>query len=466
MLRRVLLVIAIVVLALPFVGVSAQDGNLVDVATSAGNFTTLLQAVSAADPSVAEALAGEGPLTVFAPTDEAFAALPAGVVDYLMAHPDLLTQVLMYHVVSGAEMAADVAGMTEATTLQGSPVSIAADDMGVSVDGIYVSQTDIAASNGVIHAIDGVLLPPMELPEVDALGVTGDIIGAGSSTVGPLTQNAIEAFIDAGYSGSITNDIIGSGAGFERFCTAGETDISNASRAIKSGEIEACAALTPARVPFELYVGIDAITVVVSAENDFVTDLSIAQLSAIFSGAATTWDQVDASFPAEPIQAFAPGSDSGTYDYFLEVTLEASTDDGGLGLESDAAEAAIQSVPGIQFSEDDNVLVQGVVGSPYAIGFFGYAYYVENQSTLKALSINGVTPTATTAESGEYPLARPLFVYSDGDILAAKPQVADFLNFYLTNLHSFYTGAAQYFPTSERTYRLAKLILLAHYPMM
>ncbi|MCC6614671.1 MAG: phosphate ABC transporter substrate-binding protein PstS family protein [Anaerolineae bacterium] len=338
--------------------------------------------------------------------------------------------------------------------------------MGLTVDGIAVSQMDIAASNGVIDAVDAVLLPPIDLPAMDALSVTGDIIGAGSSTVGPLTQNAIEAFIDAGYSGSITNDIIGSGAGFERFCTAGETDISNASRAIKTAEIEACAALTPARVPFELYVGIDAITVVVSAENDFLTDLSIAQLASIFSGAVTTWDQVDASYPAEPIQAFAPGSDSGTYDYFLEVTLEASTDNGGLGLEAEAAEAAIQSVPGIQFSEDDNVLVQGVVGSPYAIGFFGYAYYVENQSTLKALSINGVTPTATTAESGEYPLARPLFVYSDGDILAGKPQVADFLNFYLSNLHSFYTGAAQYFPTSERTYRLAKLILLANYPTM
>ncbi len=466
MLRRVLLVVAIVMLALPFVGVSAQDGNLVEVATSAGNFTTLLQAVSAADPSVAEALAGDGPLTVFAPTDDAFAALPAGVVDYLLAHPDLLTQVLLYHVVSGSEMAADVAGMTEATTLQGSSISISSDDMGVAVDGVHVSQTDVMASNGVIHVIDGVLLPPIDLPAVDPLAVTGDIVGAGSSTVGPLTQNAIEAFINAGYSGNITNDIIGSGAGFERFCTAGETDISNASRAIRDSEVEACAALTPARVPFELYVGIDALTVVMSVQNDFVNDLSIAQLSAIFSGAVTTWDQVDPSFPAEPIQAFAPGSDSGTYDFFLEATLEADTEDGGLGLEGDAAEAAIQSVPGIQFSEDDNVLVQGVEGSPYAIGFFGYAYYVENQSLLKALSVNRVAPTGPTAESGEYPLARPLFVYSDGDILAAKPQVADFLNFYLTGLRSFYTGAAQYFPTAERTYRLAKLLLLAHYPMM
>lgn len=462
MLKKIVLLVVVLLLALPFVGVVAQDGNLAEVAASAGNFTTLLAAVEAA--GLVDALTGEGPLTVFAPTDEAFAALPAGVVDYLLAHPDTLTQVLTYHVVAGGVMAADVMGMTSATTLQGGDLAIAVGDMGVTVDGVNVTATDIAASNGVIHVIDGVLLPQITLPEVDPLSIVGDVITAGSSTVFPVTQLAAERFIEAGYSGSITVDSIGTGAGFERFCEAGETDISNASRPIRDSEVESCAALATPRTPLEFRVGTDALTVVVSAENDFVTDLTIAQLTAIYGGNATTWDQINTSFPAEPIVVFSPGSDSGTFDYFLEETLEADVEDGGLGLEVEAAEAAIQAVPGIQFSEDDNVLVAGVEGSPFAIGYFGFAYFQENQAGLKALSINGVTPTAETAESNEYPLSRPLFVYSDAGIFAAKPQVSSFLNFYLTNVEELSLDAG-YFPASNRAERLARLVLLVNMPM-
>jgi phosphate binding protein len=332
------------------------------------------------------------------------------------------------------------------------------------VDGVNVTATDIAASNGVIHVINGVLLPEIALPEVDPLSVVGDVITAGSSTVFPVTQLAAERFIEAGYSGSITVDSIGTGAGFERFCEAGETDISNASRPILESEVESCAALATPRTPLEFRVGTDALTLVVSAENDFVTDLTIAQVTAIYSGNATTWDQIDASFPAEPIVVFSPGSDSGTFDYFLEETLEADVEDGGLGLEVEAAEATIQAVPGIQFSEDDNVLVAGVEGSPFAIGYFGFAYFQENQAGLKALSINGVAPTAATAESNEYPLSRPLFVYSDAGIFAAKPQVSSFLNFYLTNVEELSLDAG-YFPASNRAERLARLVLLVNMPM-
>jgi phosphate binding protein len=460
MLKKVLLLVVILVLALPFVGVQAQDGTIAEVAAGAGNFTTLLAAVEAA--GLVDALNSEGPLTVFAPTDEAFAALPAGTVEYLLANPELLTAVLTYHVLPGSVMAETVMTMTEATeveTLQGAPITVMASDMGVTVDGVNVSATDIAASNGVIHVIDAVLIPPVELPAVDPLSVTGDIIIAGSSTVGPLTQVAIDAFLSAGYLDPISNDSIGTGAGFERFCEAGETDISNASRPIRDSEIEACAALNPPRIPVEFYVGIDALSVVVSTENDFVENLTIAQLTAIYSGAATTWDQVDPSYPAETIQVFSPGSDSGTFDYFLEETLEADAEDGGLGLEAEAAEAAIQTVPGIQFSEDDNVLVQGVAGSPFAIGYFGYAFYLPNQDTLRAVSVEGVEPTAAAVEAGDYPLARPLFIYSTADIIQAKPQVAAFINFYLTNDAQFVEQVG-YFQVSERTARLAKLNLL------
>jgi phosphate binding protein len=331
---------------------------------------------------------------------------------------------------------------------------------GVTVDGVNVIAADVAASNGVIHVIDGVLLPPIELPEVDPLAVTGSVIAAGSSTVAPLAQTAIEAFIEAGFAGSITNDSIGTGAGFERFCTAGETDISNASRPIRDTEIEACAALATPRVPVEFFVGIDALSVVVSTSNDFANDLTIAELSAIYGGVATTWNALRPDWPAEAIQVFSPGSDSGTFDYMLEVTVEADVEDGGLGLEAEAAEAAIAAIPGIQFSEDDNVLVQGVAGSPYAIGYFGYAYFLENQDTLKALAINEVVPEAASVEAGEYPLSRPLFVYSDAGIISANPAVAAFLNFFLSNDAEF-VDSVGYFQVSERTSRLAKVTLLS-----
>ncbi len=280
----------------------------------------------------------------------------------------------------------------------------------------------------------------IELPAVDPLAVSGDITSAGSSTVFPLAEAIAELFLDEGYSGNITIDSIGSGAGIERFCVAGETDIANASRAIKADEIEQCQAI--GREVIEFRVGTDALTVVVSAENDFVTDLTEEQLFQIFSGAAATWADVDPSFPAEPIQLFSPGSDSGTFDYFVEVIFE-----GAGALEGDAASSALLNAANIQLSEDDNVLVQGVEGSPYAIGYFGYAYYLENQDALKAVSVNGVTPTEETAESNEYPLSRPLFIYSASSILAEKPQVASFISYFLTNVNDVIIEVG-YFPAS------------------
>ncbi|MAU12458.1 MAG: phosphate-binding protein, partial [Anaerolineaceae bacterium] len=240
-----------------------------------------------------------------------------------------------------------------------------------------------------------------ELPEVDPLDVTGDIVSAGSSTVFPLAERMAEVFRDGGYSGEIAIDEIGSGAGFERFCVAGETDISNASRAIKDSEIESCESI--GRTPIEFRVGTDALTVAVSQENDFVEDVTAEELALIFS-TAETWADVRAEWPAEPIQRFIPGTDSGTFDFFVEEIF-------------DEDEGPILAASNTQLSENDNVLVQGIQGSPYAVGFFGFAYYIENEDTLTAVSIGGVAPTAETAEDGSYPLARPLFIYSDASIM-------------------------------------------------
>jgi len=277
------------------------------------------------------------------------------------------------------------------------------------------------------------------LPEVNPLEVSGDIVTAGSSTVFPLSERMTERFQDEGYADNITIDSIGSGAGFERFCVAGETDISNASRPIKDSEVESCQSI--GREPIEFRVGTDALAVTVSQDNDFLSDVTMEELALIF-GPAETWADVRSDWPTEPIQRYIPGTDSGTFDFFVEEVF-------------DKDEEPILSASNTQLSEDDNILVQGVIGSPYAIGFFGYAYYNENQDTLRVLSIESVEPTLEAVDSGEYPLARPLFIYSDPTILQTKPQVADFINFYLTYVNEEVIDVG-YFPASEEALDAAK----------
>jgi phosphate transport system substrate-binding protein len=279
---------------------------------------------------------------------------------------------------------------------------------------------------------------PLAMYAPDA--VSGDIVTAGSSTVFPLSERMKQRFEEEGFSGNLTIDSIGSGAGLERFCVAGETDIANASRKIKDSEIESCAGI--GRTVAEFQVGIDALTVVVSAENDFATDVTLEELAQLFS-TATNWSDVRPEWPAEPIQRFSPGTDSGTFDFFVEAVMTPANGD-----DADAGETAILDAANLQLSEDDNVLVQGVQGSPYAIGYFGYAYYQENAGALKALSVNGIEPTAETAESGEYPISRPLFIYSSNEILQEKSQVSAFVYFYITNVADEILDVG-YFPVSE-----------------
>jgi phosphate transport system substrate-binding protein len=279
----------------------------------------------------------------------------------------------------------------------------------------------------------------MALPEVDPAAVTGDIIAAGSSTVFPLAERMAEIFKEDGYTGNLTIDSVGTGGGFSRFCEAGESDIANASRPIKDTEKAACA--TIGRTPIEFRVGTDALAVVVSHDNDFLTDVSKADLAKIFSSDAVQWSDVNPAWPAEDILRFSPGTDSGTFDYFVEAVMTPANTD------ADAAEAKLLEAGNLQLSEDDNVLVQGVEGSPFAIGYFGYAYYEENASRLKVLSVDGVEPDAQTVDANTYPLARPLFIYSDAGIMAEKPQAAAFINYFLTYVNDEIADVG-YFPAS------------------
>ena len=286
---------------------------------------------------------------------------------------------------------------------------------------------------------------PLAMYAPDA--VSGDIITAGSSTVFPLSERMKQRFEEEGFSGNLTIDSVGTGAGFERFCKNGETDVSNASRAIKDTETESCAALATPREPIGFQVGIDALAITVSKENTWLTDVTKAELAAIFS-TATNWSDVRPDWPAEPIQRFSPGTDSGTFDYFVEAIMAPANLNADGKADVALGEAAILESASTQFSEDDNVLVQGVEGSPYAIAYFGYAYYLENSDKLNILSVEGVAPTAETAESGEYALARPLFIYSDATVMQEKPQVAAFIYFYITNVADEILDVG-YFPVSD-----------------
>ena len=318
---------------------------------------------------------------------------------------------------------------------------------------------------------------PIELPEVDPLSVTGDIAIAGSSTVEPVTVAMAARFSDDGFTGNIAVAETGTSAGFERFCKEGSTDLSNASRAIKDSERADCEAI--GREVLEFLVGIDALTVAVSKDS-FVDELTRSQLIAIFTGEATRWNEVNPGWPAATIQLFTPGTDSGTFDFFGEAVLGTS----GAYAGREARFAALLA-PNPTTSENDYTLVEGIRGGENAIGYFGFAYFVENVDTLKAVAIANdmtydaddnlvaipaeeweaegvasIAPNRETAESGEYLLSRPLFLYSAANVLREKPQVAAFVNYYLTNADEIVSEVG-YFPVSMEALNEARQTWLA-----
>jgi phosphate transport system substrate-binding protein len=251
-------------------------------------------------------------------------------------------------------------------------------------------------------------------------GGGGAISADGSSTVGPFTTKAAEDFKAEG-GADVTVGISGTGGGFERFCL-GETDISNASRPIDDEEAAACA---ESGVEYlELQVALDALTNVVNTANDWATCLTVAQLNAIWKPGSIvkSWNQVDPSFPDEPLKLFGPGTDSGTFDYF---TGEINGEEGA-------------SRTDYSPSEDDNVIVQGVAGERGGLGYFGFTYFEENEGRLKALEVDGgdgcVAPGVETAQDGTYtPLSRPLFMYVSLGSLGDSEDLREFVQFTLEN---------------------------------
>ena len=270
---------------------------------------------------------------------------------------------------------------------------------------------------------------PTEPPAESMEPLRGTIAIDGSSTVFPITQIVAEDFQIEHSDVQVPVAFSGTGGGFKKFC-AGETEINDASRPIKAddeGEGIACDANGVEWV--ELQVAIDGLTVVVNPANDFAACLSVAELATIYgpdSPEHLLWSEVRAGFPSEEVQRFMPGADSGTFDYFTEE----------INGEVDSSTSwAVQS-------EDDNTLVTGVAGDTYAIGYFGYAYYVENTDKLKAVEVDGgngcVAPTDESINSNEYsPLSRPLFIYPDVSKAKERPELKAFIDFYLANTQAY-----------------------------
>jgi phosphate transport system substrate-binding protein len=276
--------------------------------------------------------------------------------------------------------------------------------------------------------------------EGGAAGVTGEVQVDGSSTVYPITEAVAEEFMaETGGDVRVTVGVSGTGGGFKRFC-AGETAISNASREIKESELAQCqqAGINPVELP----VAYDGIAVVVNPANDFVQCLTVDELRRIWEPNSTvrTWQDVRPEFPATPIALYGPGTSSGTFDYFTEAVVG----------EEDASRADYTA------SEDDNVLVQGVAGDQGALGYFGYAYYQENQGKLRAVAVDAgqgcVEPTAQTIENGTYkPLGREIYIYVS-DVALQQPAVREFVDYYLQAAPQL-AGDVGYVPLGAQRYQ-------------
>ncbi len=242
----------------------------------------------------------------------------------------------------------------------------------------------------------------------------------GSSTVYPISEAIAEEFLSVAPRVRVTVGVSGTGGGFKKFLSR-EIDINDASRTIKNSEVEEARAngINYLEIP----VAFDGLSVVVNPNNTWVDYLTVDELRMIWQPGSMvdSWDDIRPNWPQLPIRLYGPGTDSGTFDYFTEA----------VNGESGA------SRPDYTASEDDNVLVQGISGDENALGFFGYAYYIENQDNLKIVPIDEgsgpVAPTAQSINDGTYsPLSRPIFVYLNTDSLA-RPEVRSFVDFYIDN---------------------------------
>lgn len=266
-------------------------------------------------------------------------------------------------------------------------------------------------------------------------GLTGKVRGDGSSTVFPITEAVAEEFQIANPGVRVTIGLSGTGGGFKKFA-AGEIDMTNASREISDDE--AADARKNGIEFIELKVAYDGLSILVNPTNDFAKDMTVEELNKIWKPGSKvkTWKDIRREWPDKEIQLFGPGTDSGTFDYFTKT----------INGEEQASRSDYTA------SENDNMLVQGIAGNKYALGYFGYAYYFENKGKLKLVKVNGVLPTPNTIRTGTYePLSRALYLYVNKKSLQKKV-VKEFVKFYMQN-GAILAADVGYIPLPDSEYK-------------
>ncbi|MED3320492.1 PstS family phosphate ABC transporter substrate-binding protein [Bacillus thuringiensis] len=256
-----------------------------------------------------------------------------------------------------------------------------------------------------------------EMSTAFALNDMGEVRVDGSSTVFPIIEAVAEEYTKVHPDVKISISVSGTGGGFNRF-SKGEVDINNASRVMKQVEKNEMKKNSIQFTPFE--VANDGLTIVVNRHNTWIDDMSVDELRLLWSedGREKRWSQIHSTWPREQVKFYAPGVDSGTYDYFQNVILQNH-----------------RIVKKVSLSEDDQVIMQGVMNDKHAIAFVGYAYYMANRDKVKAIKVNGVFPTKETIQSGKYkPLSRPLLTYVNNASIRNKMNVANYVEFMIQHV--------------------------------
>ncbi|MEZ4619466.1 MAG: substrate-binding domain-containing protein [Caldilineaceae bacterium] len=336
--------------------------------------------------------------------------------------------------------AAFVAGSVAATTAvpQPVPASIYTGDFASSIPGAPATVSRPTGVSTLLNARSSVILPTVDPLEIDA-----NITVGGSAILDPITRRLYRRFVREGYAGVMKIERVGTSEGFRLLCSTGTADIVNAGRPVHADETALCSSIS--RIPIGFVIGQSALLLVIHPENEFLQSVSSLQVGAILT--ATQWSDVDPSWPREPIVRFLPDADSDEFNALVTLALNGQED------------VLVQSANTTRLLNDEEIL-RAVEESPFAIGVVNYTRWQQEQSyAVQPLPIKRVLPNEETIFYELYPLTYPLYLYTDPEILRSKPQVAAFLNFYLTNVNEE-IRATGYFPAQIQMLDAAKTQLL------
>jgi phosphate transport system substrate-binding protein len=290
----------------------------------------------------------------------------------------------------------------------------------------------------------------VDLPPVKPAEARGAIVISGSPTMYALTVKVGEQFKTDGFGGNLSITSTNTTKGVESFCK-GEIDIVDAVRAMTPEEITTCK--VSGREPIQLKVGVDAVVIAVSRSNRFVDGLTKDQASQIFSGKARTWKEINPKWPAETIALISPVPALSTYSYLSEQLFADTITN------TKEREAIIAAVPGVKLMDDFGQIAKSVNKSNFAVGYFGYSFYAANRARLRAVPYEAVLANDKTVPANQYALSRPLILVTSAKLLKEKPQVAMFVNYYLTNVSKL-APTVGYFPEPEKLLSDAKTAYL------